>query len=333
GPGVAVAARAGVVGADEVAGHDVAGGAGAADLSAVVAVAGDDVAGAGGRASDRVVGGGGSDDHALVDVAQRARPGQVGADEVALDDIVRGVAELQGDAEVVVAGDDVAGRRRGAANRIARRVDADAAVVAQGGRARSVGADKVPGHEAPGRPGEEDPVVEVAGDDVARAGDGAADRVGAGAAEDGHPVDCIRQGRVSGGVGADVVALHDVADRPVPLDVDATETARETVARNDVPGRRRGAADRVVGGPIVQHDALVAVADGKGAGEVGADQVALHHVAGGACDIDADAGVAGDDVAGAGCRAADGVVARPRVDADAVLAVGHVDGAVDVGAD
>src|SRR5262249_39037176 len=162
--------------------------------------------------------------------------------------------------------------------------------------ARRVGADQVPGHEAPGRPGEEDPVEEVAGDDVARAGDGAADRVGAGAAEDGHPVDCIRQGGGAGGVGADAVALHDGADRPVPLDVDAAETAQETVARNDVPGRRRGAADGVVGGTTVQHDAPGAVADGKGAGDVGADQVALHHVAGGACDVDAVAGVAGDDI-------------------------------------
>ena len=87
------------------------------DLDAVVAVAGDDVAGARDAAADRVrrrV----IQDHAAAVVAEAVAAGDVGADVVAGDRVPRG-AVVEQDALVVVAGDDVAQRGLGAADRVA----------------------------------------------------------------------------------------------------------------------------------------------------------------------------------------------------------------------
>ena len=60
--------------------------------------------------------------------------------------------------------------------------------------------------------------------------------------------------------------------------------------------------------PLMQH-AVAAVAQGRGAGGVGADEVALHQVAGRpGLEIRRRCAVARDDVAGARCRTADRVV-------------------------
>src|SRR2546423_1392012 len=82
----------------------------------------------------------------------------------------------------------------------------------------------------------------------------------------------------------------------------------------------RRAADGVVGGGVEDRHAGEGVAQGGGAGGVGADEVAPHHVAarGAAGDLDAVAGVGGDDVPLVGAAAADLVAGGAGGDLDAV---------------
>src|SRR5687768_9345153 len=113
--------------------------------------------------------------------------GGVGADVVALDDVVPGAAAVDDDAVLRVAGDDVARATAGAADRVGRRlVDRDAAV-AVGDRAGAAGVGADIGAEqliAAGGGGVElDAGLRVAGDDDAVAAAGAADGV-AGRLED-----------------------------------------------------------------------------------------------------------------------------------------------------
>src|SRR5262249_14428203 len=83
--------------------------------------------------------------------------------------------------------------------------------------------------------------------------------------------------------------------------------ASAAIEGDAVPRAVDGPANRVV--RRGDEHAGVAVAQGGGAGDVGADQVALDHVAAGACvgDLDAVGRVTADDVAGQGAGAADGV--------------------------
>src|SRR5205823_5971722 len=114
----------------------------------------------------------------------------------------------------------------------------------------------------------------------------------------------IAEGESAGGVGADVVALDGIAGRGDP---DArVADARGAVAGDDVARGRRRTADGVVA--AAQVDAIEAVAQGRVAGGVQADRVALERVAGAARDVNANIVVAGDNIAGPGRRAADGVV-------------------------
>ena len=68
------------------------------------------------------------------------------------------------------------------------------------------------------------------------------------------------------------------------------------------------------------------------AGGVEADVIALHGVPIGTIDVDANSVVSGDDVASAGCRAADEVVARVA-DVYSLLIVSHVNRARGISAD
>ena len=86
-----------------------------------------------------------------------------------------------------------------------------------------------------------------------------------------HPRSCS-QARCSGDIGADKVALDQVVVREVD------HHAGIAVARDDVAGRGRGAADQVARGPLVDHDA-VDVGHSASAGDVRADQVARDDVA------------------------------------------------------
>src|SRR5205823_4546823 len=126
--------------ADEVAPDDVAT---SAYVNAVRAVAGDDVARGGRRAADRVVVGAAADVQADAGVGQRGRPGGVRADEIALDNVVRGVVGV--DAAGIVAGDEVArAGGRSTDGVVARTVKYDAVGgIAEVGRACRVRADVV----------------------------------------------------------------------------------------------------------------------------------------------------------------------------------------------
>src|SRR5205807_8704638 len=144
---VAQLGRAGLVEADEVAQDQIVV---AVQLDAVGGVAGDDVAGPGRRAADDVAAGAGVDEHADVAVAHGCGTAGVGADVVAFDQVSRRAASADHDPVLLVAADDVAGRGRGAAERIiagaARDVDA-VARVRECGRAGDIRADGVAGHD------------------------------------------------------------------------------------------------------------------------------------------------------------------------------------------
>ncbi len=101
------------------------------------------------------------------------------------------------------------------------------------------------------------------------------------------------------------------------------------VARDHVAGRGRRAADRVAGGASLDHHAVIAVGQGRGAVVVRADQVALDHVVRGPGegDVDAVVGVARDEVAD------DGVARRAAGDVQAVVAVGPRVHSAGIGAD
>ena len=113
-------------------------------------------------------------------VAQCDRPGHIGSDVVALDEVVVGADDLHAGQDV--GGDDVAGGGRGAADDVPRgtRVDRYAvAAVAQRGRARLIGADEIARDQVARRrrAADRDASRGVCRDHVPGAGGGAADRV------------------------------------------------------------------------------------------------------------------------------------------------------------
>src|SRR5205807_2104672 len=116
----------------------------------------------------------------------------------------------------------------------------------------------------------------AARDQVAGAAGGTAD--GVAASVDDVDAGCS-VGEDAGAVrpGADGVALDQVAAghvRAAPVSGGDDPHAVDAAAGNDIAGRRRRAADGVVG-RAVEVDAVVRVAKGGGAGGVGTDQVAL----------------------------------------------------------
>src|SRR5205085_8565603 len=154
------------------------------------------------------------------------------------------------------------------------------------------------------------------GDDVARARRRAADGVAAGVL---HPDTCAEAG--DGGcarsIQADVVTFDEII-----VCADVAEDAGAVVTGDDVALAGRCAADAVTARAL-EVDAIKCVAEIGCAGYVRAEIVADDDVVGGcADDEDADAAVAGDDVAGGSCRPADGVVVRVA-DGDAVDRVGQ----------
>src|SRR5262249_22180367 len=138
----------------------------------------------------------------------------------------------------------------------------------------------------------------IEGDDVACAGDPVANLVVVGAGVDEHADAVLPQPGGAGGVGADAVALDHVA-RTAGQEVDI---GLETIG-DDVPRARGGAAYHVVVAEL-DRDAIPRNSQGGAAGEVGADEVALHHIARSDPQEDADAAEARDDIACPGRRAA-----------------------------
>ena len=119
--------------------------------------------------------------------------------------------------------------------------------------------------------------------------------------DDLHARPGVGQGVRPRDVGADEVPLDRVAVGVVG-DEDAGPVARDEVAG---PGRR--AADRVARRAVADADAL-AVGQGDRPGRVRADEVALRHAVVRPAELDAVAGHAADHVAGPGDGPADRVV-------------------------
>src|SRR5262249_3397785 len=117
------------------------------------------------------------------------------------------------------------------------------------------------------------------------------------------PILVVAQGPGASGVRADVIALDQVSDRVATVHPDAAtyQITGDGVVGDDVAGRGRRPANRVYGG-VVDQDSVLAVAQSLQAGDIGADQVALHQIAHGtapgAIDQYTIAEVAGDEVAG-----------------------------------
>ncbi len=230
----------------------------------------DGVARAGGRAADGVIGGAAVDLDAVA-VAERQRAGDVGADQVVLDECA-GRARVEPDARGGIGRDDVPVACRRAADR-----DPGGAIhehaerpVSQGLGAGIVGADAVAqDHDARGGgPGDRHSRPGVGRDHVARALRRAADGDARGVER--HARAGIGQRLGSGLIRADVVAL-DHGVRGAGVDVDAVAG----VSRNDVPGQTGRAADRGAG-PARDDDSAGPVGHGGRALHIGADQVARH---------------------------------------------------------
>jgi hypothetical protein len=269
-------------------------------------VPGDDVVG------DRVAGGI-EKPQAGVAVADPPGAGRVGADVVALDERVDDA--VQEDAVHAVAGDDVARAGDVPANGVAvgrTRNPDPGQTVGQRGAAAGVRADEVALDNVVGGAvaGDLDAVAVVARDDVARAQGGPADEVVPRAAGNEDAVVGVAEVGGPVAVGADVVALDDVAERARGADLNAG-----AVAGDDVALRGRDAADRVPAAEDVDADA--GVPKHSRARAVGADVVAEDAiVVARGIDLDAVQLVSGDDVALSRGDAADDVAAA--VDQNAV---------------
>src|SRR5262249_20943978 len=152
-----------------------------------------------------------------------------------------------------------------------------------------------------------DAIASVAGNDVARACQGAADGVAGARIENPHAGETIAECRSgTAGAHADIVPLDRVGRRAV---VDLY--AGSHIARDDVSCGRCGAADEVAARVIEEY--TPEVADARGAGGVGADVISGDLVARGAGILNLNAGVkiAAKDVAHAGGRPADDVIRGP----------------------
>src|SRR5207302_697205 len=125
-------------------------------------------------------------------------------------------------------------------------------------------------------------VGEVAGDEVAGPTGGPADRVGARALN--LHTDPIGQSGGAGDIGADEVALHQVAGRTIACNEDALAA----IAGDEVAGPAGGPADRV-GARVLNLHAPDGVGQSGGAGDIGADEIALHGIAGRAAARNGDA--------------------------------------------
>ena len=127
---VAERGHAGRVGTDVVAADRIVCRRGGRDQDALGRIAGDDVAGAGHGSADGVARA--FDLDTLARVAERDATGDIDADVVAENDVVRAGVAADEHAVVLVAGDDVPLGGEGAAHRVVVRVDADGHAVAEG---------------------------------------------------------------------------------------------------------------------------------------------------------------------------------------------------------
>src|SRR5207247_1576937 len=143
---------------------------------------------------------------------------------------------------------------------------------------------------------DQDAKAAVPRDDVPRTGDRPSDRVAG--RRDVYAMLHVGQRGGARGVGTDVIALDQV---PAVPDVDPVDA----VARDEVAGAGgRPAQSAVAPFQAEEIDAVTQVAQGGGAGRVGADEIPLDQRSR-VCDYDSIAVVARDEIARAGGRAAD----------------------------
>ena len=168
----------------------------------------------------------------------------------------------------------------------------------------------------------------VGGDDVGGGRVRTAEEGAGRAIEEDAVGEVSERGQAAGG-GADQVALDDVARRACAQDLEADGA----VGGDQVALAGSGAADQV-GRSLVDEDAVEDVSEPGSAGGVGTDEVALDDVCGGACkvELDADSGIAADDVASLRITCADDI-GRGVIDEDAGKAVSEGAGAGGIGTD
>ncbi len=291
---------------------------GAGDVDAAAGVVGDDVARSGRRAADQGIVGSVCDAHAIAGIADGRAPVQAHADAVALDDAGVGGFAIDEDADQV-AGDHVAGARDASTNGGGRGTGFEhdpRGAVAPIQQPGAVGADQVAGHGVARGGGaacavDDDGAAGVARNHVALGRRGAADHGAAHAVVENNAVVAVADHLAAVGAQADGVAADQVAAARVD-DFDAVvHVARDKVVHH------RGRC-----GAELDIDAVLLVSDGRAAGGIGADAVALNGVArgSGTRQMHAVEQVAGDEVAVRRSRAAHGVVCTG--DINAVLGVG-----------
>ncbi len=206
----------------------------------------------------------------------------VGGNQVVPDDVVVGAGSDLHTGAVV--GDDVASVRSAADGVAWRRDDVDAdSAISERRRPIGRGANEIALNHVAGRGRADDGqcVQCVAGDHVAGATRRPPDRV-VRRVEDEHATlnPLVRHRDGSRDVGSDEVALHDVAGARRVLNGDAAAQ----VARDDVPRRGCGSADRVPGRQ--DHDAVV-VSSRRSSGGIDAYPVTFDAVVGAALHDDA----------------------------------------------
>ena len=228
--------RAGGVGADVIAGYDIVDGAGVDDEHARTVGAGSIAAEQVARAAtldsrprveaaDEVVGGAIIDPHAIVAVVQCRLAGDVDADVITADSVVRRARVADAYAVVLVAGDEVAfagaaeaGGGVGAANEIVACAVLDYDTIAAIGDGRRAGdvcadivADDCVAHGATIT--DRDAVPPVPAYQVAFAGRRAADGVVRDASPNLNAVDGVAQGSAAAGIDSDIVARNRIGHR------------------------------------------------------------------------------------------------------------------------
>src|SRR5208282_2677970 len=105
------------------------------------------------------------------------------------------------------------------------------------------------------------------------------------------------------------------------------------VEGDHVAGAGSRAADRVAGGPCVDIDAAIRIAEREGPSGVGANHVPLNDVVGGAVDPDTAVPVRRDDVARPGRRAPDRIAGGSRSEVHPLKSVTEWLGTRDVRTD
>ena len=295
----------------------------AGERHAAVGVARDEIDAARFRRTDEVAGRVGQA-HAVETVAQTRETEPARADEISREDVVARARADEGHAAVGVSGNHVARQRCDAADEMAGRLDAHAAVaVAAAQHSGPVRADPVARHGVARAAGEEHAVLRIAGNHVARARRRTADDI-ARAARHVHAAEPVAQHVRACHVEAETVSRHHVRHRVRVDNHPAVAIAGDEVAREQV-----GSADDIVMAERESH-AGVAVAEIRAAGDIGADEISLDAVVvklvrGGGEEINAALAIGGNDIARAGRRAADEIVsgAKNRHPVRAVAASGR----------